>query len=124
MENRDHFRQAMRILVGPGPAKQRLCEAYLKHLQRVEVHDLPRDLQPAFSGLKSALHNAQAAGGLGVVEVAVRKMSEHEAGQFAAGVLEMFAVLVASEGREPSTAPPRPLRIVADDDLPAFLNRA
>lgn len=125
MENWEHFRRATLILVGPGPVKQRLCDAYLKHLRHVAAHDLPRDLQPDYATLAKAVHSAQATGGLGAVEVAVRKMSEQDAARLTAQVLEMFVALAGADAREPSTLPPRQLRVVADDDgVPAFLNRA
>ena len=126
MENWHHFRCATLILVGPGPVKQRLCDAYLKHLRHVDARDLPRDLQADYAALTKAVHSAQATGGLGAVEVAVRKMSEQDAAQLTAQVLEMFVALAGGDAREPSTAvPQRQLRVVADDDgVPAFLNRA
>ena len=71
------------------------------------------------------MRSAQAAGGLGAVEATVRKMSEQDAGLLAARVLEMFVVLSREDTREPAAQPPqRQFRLVGEDDIPAFLNRA
>jgi hypothetical protein len=124
-ENWEHFRRAALVLVGPGPVKQRLCDAYLRHLSEVESSALPRDLQPGYEALTAAMQSARPTGGLGAVEVTVRKMSEQEAGDHAARVLEMLIAMSGADAIEPSAPPSRQLRLVADDDeIPAFLNRA
>jgi hypothetical protein len=124
-ENLGQFRCAALILVGPGPVKQRLCDAYLRHLREVDANDLPRDVQPDYAALVQALNSGQATGGLGVVEVAIRKMSEQEAGRHAARVLEMFVAVSGGDIREPTTTSARQLRVVGDDDeIPSFLSRA
>jgi len=121
----EHFRCATLTLVGPGPVKQRLCDAYMKHLRMVDAETLPKSIQPGFTELAQAMRSAQAAGGLGAVEATVRKMSEQDAGLLAARVLEMFVVLSREDTREPAVQPPqRQFRLVGDDDIPAFLNRA
>jgi hypothetical protein len=51
-------------------------------------------------------------------------MSEQDAGLLAARVLEMFVALSRDDTREPAAQPQRPFRLVSDDDVPAFLNRA
>jgi hypothetical protein len=75
------------------------------------------------------MHEAPAAGGMTAPEASVRKMSEKDAAQHAAAILEMFAVLSALSEAESA---PR-LRIVASGDdvltddlfeVPAFLSRA
>lgn len=122
-ENWQHFRRAALVLVGPGPVKQRLCDAYLKHLQQVETGGLPRELQVDYAALSDAMHSAPATGGLGAVEATVRKMSEAEAGSLSARVLGMYVTLAGGDAREPATV--RAFRVVADDgEIPSFLNRA
>lgn len=124
--NWEHFRQAAAILVGPGPVKQRLADAYRAHLREIDVRALPADVLPRFEEFSAALHVAQATGGLSAAEVAVRKMSEQEAGRHAVAVLEMLVAMSGGEGRDAAAAQ-RQLRLVGgddDDDLPAFLNRA
>jgi hypothetical protein len=123
-QNWEHFRCATLTLVGPGPVKQRLCDAYMKHLRMVDAESLPRSVQPEFAELAQSMRCAQAAGGLGAVEASVRKMSEQDAGLLAARVLEIFVVLSRDDAREPAAQPQRQFRLVGDDDIPAFLNRA
>jgi hypothetical protein len=96
----------------------------MKHLRMVDAESLPKSVQPGFGELAQAMRSAQAAGGLGAVEVTVRKMSEQDAGLLAARVLEMFLVLSRDDTREPAAQPQRQFRLVGDDDIPAFLNRA
>ena len=123
-QNWEHFRCATLTLVGPGPVKQRLCDAYMKHLRMVDHGSLPRSIQPGYTELAQAMRCAQAAGGLGAVEATVRKMSEQDAGNLAARVLEMFVEFSREDAREPAAQPQRQFRLVGDDDIPAFLNRA
>jgi hypothetical protein len=123
-QNWEHFRCATLTLVGPGPVKQRLCDAYMRHLRMVDAEALPRPVQPGFAELSQAMRCAQAAGGLGAVEATVRKMSEQDAGLLAARVLEMFIALSREDTREAAAQPQRQFRLVGDDDIPAFLNRA
>jgi hypothetical protein len=123
-QNWEHFRCATLTLVGPGPVKQRLCDAYMKHLSMVDAEGLPKAVQPGYADLAQAMRSAQAAGGLGAVEATVRKMSEQDAGLLAARVLEMFVVLSRDDAREPAAQPQRQFRLVGEDDIPAFLNRA
>jgi hypothetical protein len=121
-----HFHSATCMLVGAGPVKQRLIDAYRTHLAALRASELPEDIRAGFESLNAALHSVHAAGGLSAPEVAVRKMSEKEAADHAASILDMFATLTAL--RE-TAAGPR-LRVVGDriidddDDLPAFLSRA
>jgi len=124
--NWEHFRQAVAILVGPGPVKQRLADAYRSHLREVDARALPAEVVPRFEKFSAAMHGARATGGLSAVEVAVRKMSELEAGRHAVEVLEMLVAMSGGESRDAAAAQ-RQLRLVGgedDDDLPAFLNRA
>ena len=123
-QNWEHFRCAMLTLVGPGPVKQRLCDAFLKHLRMVDAQSLPLSIQLGFTELSQAMRCGQPAGGLGAVEATVRKMSEQDAGNLAVRVLEMFAVFSREGTREAPAQTQRQFRLVGDEDTPAFLNRA
>lgn len=123
-----HFHGATRVLVGAGPIKQRLIDAYRGHLAALREADLPEEIQADFAGLNASLHSAHATGGLSAPEVAVRKMSEKDAADHATSILEMYVTLAALHEREAAQAPR--LRVVGerllldDEDLPAFLSRA
>lgn len=121
----DVFHEATLVLVGAGPVKQRLIEAYRDHLAAIRDQDVPEPLRARLSALRTAMHAAHASGGMTAPEVSVRKMSEQDASTHAASILEMFTALSALAEQE---AAPR-LRIVGGDDhvaeeVPAFLSRA
>ena len=124
---RDIFGSAVRVLVGAGPVKQRLIDAWRDHLAPVPEKDLPEGLRPGLARLRAAMHAAPATGGMTAPEASVRKMSDREAAEHALRIFEIQTAL-ATAG-ETDTAPR--LRVVggedhalADDDLPAFLSRA
>jgi hypothetical protein len=125
----DEFHAALQVLVGTGAVKQRLVDAYRRHLASFHAQDLPDAVRDRFVTLHAAMHEATAAGGMTAPEASVRKMSEKDAAQHAAAILEMFAVLSALNEADST---PR-LRIVASGDdvptadlfeVPAFLSRA
>jgi hypothetical protein len=124
----DVFDGAVRVLVGCGPVKQRLIEAWRDHLAPLHDKDVPEALRADLGVLRAAMHSSPATGGMGAAEVSVRKMSEKEAAEHAVRVLDMHLQLASNEAEAGN--PPR-LRIVGDthqtdafEDLPAFLSRA
>jgi hypothetical protein len=123
-DNWQHFRRAAEILVGPGAVKQRLCDAYLKSLQEVNPDALPREVRMSYAVLATALNGGTAMGRSGAVEVAVRKMSEPEAVSHASSVLAMFIALSGHDAGEQPAPAARQLRLVGNDEIPAFLSRA
>lgn len=121
------FREATVTLVGSGPVKQRLVDAYRTHLVSVREQDVPEQMRPKLVSLHGAMHAERATGGMTAPEVSARKMSERDAAAHAAEILGMFAVLCAYETE---LAAPR-LRLVGGlderddaDGIPAFLSRA
>jgi hypothetical protein len=121
----EHFRGAVRVLIGPGAVKQRLITAYLEHLRGVGGDELPPEVCLDFAELQSALECAKPAGGLTAAEVAVRKMSDQDAAAHAERILAMYLILAGVPQGQPDAATPPRLRVVGDDDdLPAFLSRA
>lgn len=124
----DEFNAAMQVLVGAGPVKQRLIDAYSRHLAHLRAQDLPDALTGRFASLQSAMHETRPTCGLTSPEASVRKMSERDAAGQATAIFEMFVMLSAENESAPR------LRIVTSetaealtDDLfevPAFLSRA
>jgi hypothetical protein len=124
----EEFQAAVQALVGSGQVKQRLLDAYRNHLAGLRDQDLPVALHDRFASLKAAMHEARPTGGLTAPETSVRKMSERDAADHAAAILDMFVLLSAENESAPR------LRIVSSatddavtDDLfevPAFLSRA
>lgn len=118
----ERFRDAVLVLAGGGPVKQRLADAYQTHLREFDAEELPRELRGPYSALVTALQSGQRVGALDAVSACIRKMSEAEAAHHAQSIVHMFASL-----QEPGAAGRTAvLRAVpsADDDIPAFLNRA
>lgn len=121
----DVMHAAVRVLVGAGPVKQRLIEAYRDHLAALRDQDAPEPVRAGLVALRAAMHAAPAAGGMTAPEVSVRKMSEQDAAAHATRILEMFMLLSATT--EQDTAPR--LRVVGGEDhvatdVPSFLSRA
>jgi len=121
----DVLHEAALVLVGVGPVKQRLIEAWRDHLAALREQDAPESLRATLAALRAAMHSAPATGGMTAPEVSVRKMSEQEAAAHAASILDMFALLSVMTEQD---AAPR-LRIVGGEDhvaedVPAFLSRA
>ncbi len=109
------LRGASEVLVGPGPVKQRLCDAYLRHLRDIDRGELPPEMAEILSQVGDALSTASAVGGLGAVEATIRKMSELEASQQAVRIMELFVALSGRQPAESTTALPRQLRLVGDE---------
>ena len=122
--NRSHLRAALLQLVGPGPVKQRLCEASLRHLSDVDPARLPEGVAERYRELMHSLSTASATGGLGRVGATVRKMSEQEAAACAGRVLDLYLALAADSRREPVVNPQRQLRLVVDEEAGPMLSRA
>jgi hypothetical protein len=114
-----HLRRAALLLVGPGPVKQRLCEATVRHLLDVNPAELPTELAASYRELMTSLRSTQAIGGMGPVEATVRKMSDQEAAACAARVLDLYVGLSGArpgrDTREHVAGSPRQLRLVGDD---------
>jgi hypothetical protein len=117
----ERLRDAVVVLAGGGPVKQRLTEAYQGHLRELDPEDLPRELRPSFEALLAALQNAPRTGSLDAVSVSVRKMSEAEAAAHSQCVVRMFADL---QEPAPGARTGRLRAVPTDDGIPAFLNRA
>lgn len=97
----EQFLEAVVILAGPGPVKQRLTDAYTQHLADVEADDLPRDIHATLSVLMQAMTSSPRSGGLSAAAASVLKMSEVEAGRHAASVVRIFSGL-----KQPATLAP------------------
>jgi len=120
--NWERFRDAVVVLAGSGPVKQRLTDAYQGHLRGLDPEHLPREVRGPYSALMTALQSGQRVGTLDAISASVRKMSEADAARHAQSIVHMFAGL-----QEPAAVNrPAVLRAVpnVDDEIPAFLNRA
>lgn len=118
----ERLRDAVTVLAGAGPVKQRLLDAYQRHLRDLDPGGLPHELRGTYASLLDALQSARRAGSLDTIAASVRKMSDMDAARHAQAIVQLFAGLHEPHGH---ARPAAPLRAVPDDDeIPAFLNRA
>ena len=80
-------------LTGPGHIKDRLFEAYCRHLEDIQESDLPVELRMQFAAMIQALHRARALPGDHVVRASVRKLSNDEARRYAELVVRLYGML-------------------------------
>ena len=84
------FHSATLELVRSTPIKQRLVAAYRRHLAELVQDDLPGDVREAFDHMMRCLRGVQPLPGEDAVAASVRKMSNQEADECAASIVEMF----------------------------------
>src|ERR1700747_1293248 len=80
-------------LARSGPIKDRLTDAYRKHLALVNADELPDALRADFRACHDALTRERPLRGEDAVRATVRKMSNHEAEELACTVVRLFAGL-------------------------------
>jgi hypothetical protein len=77
-------------LVRSTPIKQRLISAYRRHLAPFPEDQLPREVRESFSQVMRWLRGVQPLPGEDAVAASVRKMSNQEADDCAALIVEIF----------------------------------
>ena len=93
----ERFEAAVQALVGDGPIKDRLQEAYTEHLEDLQRVDLPISGNVEFGKLHSALHRMPAVGKIGCVRASVRKMSPVEAWWHSRTIVRLYVEVLAME---------------------------
>lgn len=93
--------------------KQRLADAWSRHLERLSGAELPVDLRQDFESLRLAMTSVRPFKGESAVAATVRKMSMGEADACAARIVALLDALHRSSARAPARAnghaPPRPV---------------
>ena len=84
-------------LTGPGHIKDRLLDAYCRHLQDVQESDLPAEYSLEFAEMIHALHRAPALPGDDVVKASIRKLSNEQACHFAELVVRLYGTLAGQQ---------------------------
>jgi hypothetical protein len=95
-------------LTGPGHIKDRLLDAYCRHLQDVQESDLPGEHSLEFAEMIHALHRAPALPGDDVVKASIRKLSNEQACHYAELVVRLYGTLAGQHHH----VTPRALRAV------------
>lgn len=80
-------------LVRSTPIKQRLIAAYRRHLASVAEDQLPAEARASFSQVLKSFSGVQPLRGEDAVVASVRKMSNQEADDCAALIVEIFGLL-------------------------------
>jgi hypothetical protein len=87
------FHFAALELVRSTPIKQRLVSAYRQYLAIVPEDQLPRELRESFGLVMRSLRGVQPLRGEDAVSASVRKMSNQEADECAAQIVELFGLI-------------------------------
>jgi hypothetical protein len=115
----ENLHLAMLELVRSTPIKQRLIAAYRRHLTGVLEEQLPLEVRATFSQLMRNLALVPPLRGEDAVAASVRKMSNQEADDCAALIVEMFGAMCRADAGARSSAAVVQLRSVdcAPDDF-------
>ena len=89
----DCFHSATLELVRSTPIKHRLIGAYRRHLAELREEQLPRELRENFLKVVRSLSSVRPQRGEDEVAASVRKMSNHEADECAALIVEIFGAI-------------------------------
>jgi hypothetical protein len=81
------------LLARSGAIKDRLADAYRKHLAFVDADDLPDALRAQFGACHTALTRERPLRGEDAVRASVRKMSNQEVEELAAAVVRLFTAV-------------------------------
>jgi hypothetical protein len=87
------FHFATLELVRSTPIKQRLICAYRRHLASLQESDIPGEARESYGQVMSSLCGVQPLRGEDAVTASVRKMSNQEADDCAAQIVEIFGLM-------------------------------
>ena len=90
------FHFATLELVRSTPIKQRLVCAYRRYLASLPVEDVPGEVREPYSQVLRSLCGVQPLRGEDAVAASVRKMSNQEADECAAQIVEIFGLMCKS----------------------------
>ncbi len=87
-------------LARSGSIKDRLADAFRKHLVHADVEELPEALHVPFRACQETLTRERPLRGEDAVRATVRKMSSQEADEVAASVVRLYGALARETARE------------------------
>jgi hypothetical protein len=114
----DCFHFATLELVRSTPIKQRLVCAYRRHLASLPEDQVPNEIRESFGQVMSSLRGVQPLRGEDAVAASVRKMSNQEADDCAALIVEMFGLMCkthASTARSANVVHLHPVECAAEE---------
>ena len=104
-------------LARPTPLKQRLTDAFTRHLLDLPAYEVPGELRPEFEGLRQSMTRIPPAHGESAVAATVRKMSIGDADACATRIVELLDKLHRLPAAPPAkAAPAAPARPAALSD--------
>jgi hypothetical protein len=92
--NWENFLAAASILAVSGPIKNRLIDAYTKHLAFLRAEELPREVRDDFASLEKCLSSVSPLRGETAIQATVRKMSDQEASTQAQRILSLLGTMI------------------------------
>jgi hypothetical protein len=103
------FAEAVQVLIGDGPVKQRLARAYGQHLTDVSEAEFPAGLRRDFADLQAAMSKIAPAGNESRARASAQKMASAEAVGHAATIVRLYLeVMNTLERAEPLKVVPPP----------------
>ncbi|MEO8464608.1 MAG: hypothetical protein ABI640_04650 [Gammaproteobacteria bacterium] len=106
------FAEAVRTLIGDGPVKVRLAQAYTANLADLADTEFPAALRRDYADLQAALSRVAPVGSESRVRASVQKMSPDEAGIHAATIVKLYVELLNTLERA------EPLKVVSSPKKP------
>jgi hypothetical protein len=100
------FAEAVNVLIGDGPVKQRLASAYALHLADLVDAEFPVALRRELAELQAAITRVAPVGNETRVRASVQKMSPDEAAGHAATIVKLYVELMSGVERA------EPLKVV------------
>jgi hypothetical protein len=104
----ENFHCATLELVRSSPIKQRLACAYRRHLAGLSEEQLPGELREPFCQVRRSLSGVPPLRGEDAIAASVRKMSNHDADECAALIVEIFWSICRAQAATPRVANPLP----------------
>ena len=92
-ETLDLLQQAIITLTQDGPVKDRLAEAFTRHLGLIDPEQLPAEARLEFIALRTAMTRERPMPRESGARASARKMSADEAAAYAARVVKLYAML-------------------------------
>jgi uncharacterized protein len=96
----ESFFAATAMLVSAGPIKQRLLEAYRRHLAMLDQEQLPKEIREEFCSLSTCMSCVRPLRGETALQATVRKMSDAEAGLKATSIVNMLGVITRCQTQQ------------------------
>ncbi len=112
------FHFATLELVRSTPIKQRLVCAYRRYLASLRSEDVPSEVRESYSQVMRCLCGVQPLRGEDAVAASVRKMSNQEADECAAQIVEIFGLMCKSHhgvGRASTVVQLHPVERAAEE---------